>query len=119
MLIAVSLRTNAVVIRHIVGLLQEVEFVTSQADRQGGAMLIVEPNRLTLRDMAEASDWVRRPMPGSNHTIWIAEHQAVSTNALIGWVKPSRKTDLGGYADLFGQGSKPLDHQTAYLIPPK
>lgn len=53
-LIAKSLRTNAVVVRRIVGLLQEAGFVTSQAGSQGGAMLIVEPDKITLRDIYEA-----------------------------------------------------------------
>ncbi|MGI9474154.1 MAG: Rrf2 family transcriptional regulator [Rubripirellula sp.] len=53
-LIAKSLRTNAVVVRRIVGLLQEAGFVSSQAGSHGGAMLVVEPDKVTLRDIYEA-----------------------------------------------------------------
>ncbi len=52
--VAKSLRTNAVVVRRIVGLLQEAGFVTSQAGSQGGAMLAVEPDTITLRDIYDA-----------------------------------------------------------------
>ena len=53
-MIAKSVGTNAVVVRRIVGLLQEAGFVTSQAGSQGGAMLIAAPDKLTLRDIYEA-----------------------------------------------------------------
>ena len=53
-LIAKSLRTNAVVVRRIVGLLQEAGFVTWQAGSQVGTVLIVEPDKPTLRDICEA-----------------------------------------------------------------
>ena len=52
--VAKSLGTNAVVVRRIVGLLQEAGFVTSQAGSQGGALLAVEPESITLRDIYEA-----------------------------------------------------------------
>jgi len=52
--VAKSLGTNAVVVRRIVGLLQEAGFVTSHAGSQGGAMLAVEPENLTLRDIYDA-----------------------------------------------------------------
>lgn len=52
--VAKSLGTNAVVVRRIVGLLQEAGFVTSQAGSQGGAMLAVEPDTITLRDIYDA-----------------------------------------------------------------
>jgi Rrf2 family protein len=52
--VAKSLGTNAVVVRRIVGLLQEAGFVTSQTGRQGGTMLAVEPETLTLRDIYDA-----------------------------------------------------------------
>lgn len=51
---AKSLATNAVVVRRIVGLLQEAGFVTSQAGSQGGSLLAVEPEAITLRDIYEA-----------------------------------------------------------------
>jgi Rrf2 family protein len=52
--VAQSLGTNAVVVRRIVGLLQKAGFVTSQTGSQGGAMLAVEPEKLTLRDIYDA-----------------------------------------------------------------
>ena len=53
-MIAKSLGTNAVVVRRIIGLLQEAEIVTSQAGSQGGAMLVVAPEKLTLKDIYDA-----------------------------------------------------------------
>ena len=52
--IAKSVGTNAVVVRRIVGLLQEAGFVTSQAGSQGGTMLVLEPESVTLRDIYDA-----------------------------------------------------------------
>ena len=52
--IAKSLGTNAVVVRRIVGLLQEAGIVTSQAGSQGGAMLVAQPEKLTLKDIYDA-----------------------------------------------------------------
>jgi len=52
--ISQSVGTNAVVVRRIVRLLQEVGFVTSQAGSQGGTMLAVEPETITLLDIYEA-----------------------------------------------------------------
>jgi DNA-binding IscR family transcriptional regulator len=52
--VAKSLGTNAVVVRRIVGLLQDAGFVTSRAGSQGGALLAVEPENLTLRDIYDA-----------------------------------------------------------------
>ena len=52
--IAKSVGTNAVVVRRIVGLLQEAGLVTSQAGSQGGAMLVVPPEQITLRDVYDA-----------------------------------------------------------------
>ena len=52
--IAKSVGTNAVVVRRIVGLLQEAGFVGSQAGSQGGAFLIVEPSKITLKDIYDA-----------------------------------------------------------------
>jgi DNA-binding IscR family transcriptional regulator len=52
--VAKSLGTNAVVVRRIVGLLQNAGFVTSHAGSQGGAMLAVKPEKLTLRDIYDA-----------------------------------------------------------------
>lgn len=52
--IAKSLGTNAVVVRRIVGLLQEAGFVTCQAGSHGGAMLALPADRITLRDIYDA-----------------------------------------------------------------
>jgi Rrf2 family protein len=52
--VAKSLGTNAVVVRRIVGLLQKAGFVTSQTGSQGGTMLAIEPEKLTLRDIYDA-----------------------------------------------------------------
>ena len=52
--IAKSVGTNAVVVRRIVGLLQEAGFVTSQTGSHGGAMLAEEPEKITLRDIYDA-----------------------------------------------------------------
>ena len=52
--IAKSVGTNAVVVRRIIGLLQEAGFVTSQTGSHGGAMLAVEPEEITLRDVYDA-----------------------------------------------------------------
>jgi Rrf2 family protein len=52
--VAKSVGTNAVVVRRIVGLLQEAGFVTSQAGSQGGTTLAVEPEKITLLDIYEA-----------------------------------------------------------------
>lgn len=52
--IAKSVGTNAVVVRRIVGLLQEAGFVTSQAGSQGGATLVADPEKITLRDIYDA-----------------------------------------------------------------
>ena len=52
--IAKSLGTNAVVVRRIIGLLQEAGFVNSQAGSQGGAMLVAQSEKLTLKDIYEA-----------------------------------------------------------------
>lgn len=51
---AKSLRTNAVVVRRVVGLLQEAGFVTCHAGSQGGAMLAIDPDKITLRDVYDA-----------------------------------------------------------------
>ena len=52
--IAKSVGTNAVVVRRIIGLLQEAGFVSSRAGSQGGAMLAVKPEEITLRDIYDA-----------------------------------------------------------------
>ena len=52
--IAKSLGTNAVVVRRIAGLLQEAGIVTSRTGSQGGAMLAVQPEKLTLKDIYDA-----------------------------------------------------------------
>ena len=52
--VAKSLGTNAVVVRRIVGLLQEAGLVTSRAGSQGGAMLAAAPETITLRDIYDA-----------------------------------------------------------------
>jgi Rrf2 family protein len=52
--VAQSVGTNAVVVRRIVGLLQEAGFVTSRAGSQGGAMLAIEPDKVTLKDIYDA-----------------------------------------------------------------
>lgn len=53
-LIAKSLGTNAVVVRRVLGMLQQAGFVTSYAGSQGGSMLAVEPESITLKDIYEA-----------------------------------------------------------------
>ncbi len=53
-LIAKGLGTNAVVVRRIIGLLKEAGFVASQAGSQGGATLVVDPDKITLRDIYDA-----------------------------------------------------------------
>ena len=72
---------------------------------------------LVLADIVEQDDWIRRPVPGSNHALWIAGHLAVATNAFIGWVDASQRVELGDYAELFGKGSDPLDQLQAYPNP--
>ena len=52
--IAKSVGTNAVVVRRIIGMLQEAGLVTSQAGSQGGARLAAEPGQVTLRDIYDA-----------------------------------------------------------------
>jgi Rrf2 family protein len=52
--IAKSVGTNAVVVRRIVGLLQQAGLVTSRAGSQGGAMLNGDPAKITLRDIYDA-----------------------------------------------------------------
>ena len=52
--IAKSVGTNAVVVRRIIGMLQEAGMVTSQAGSQGGARLAIEPEKVTLRDIYDA-----------------------------------------------------------------
>ena len=51
---AKSLGTNAVVVRRIVGMLQDAGIVTSQAGSQGGTMLAVEPETVNLKDIYDA-----------------------------------------------------------------
>ena len=53
-MIAKSVGTNAVVVRRIVGLLQEAGLVCSQAGSQGGAMLVCKPEKTTLREIYDA-----------------------------------------------------------------
>ena len=52
--LAKSLGTNAVVVRRVVGLLQEAGFVTSKTGSQGGTQLAVAPDKVTLRDIYNA-----------------------------------------------------------------
>lgn len=52
--IAKSVGTNAVVVRRIIGLLQGAGFVTCQFGSHGGAMLAVEPDQITLREIYDA-----------------------------------------------------------------
>ena len=52
--VAKSLGTNAVVVRRIMLLLQNAGFLTSQAGSHGGAMLSVDPEAITLRDIYDA-----------------------------------------------------------------
>ena len=51
---AKSLGTNAVVVRRIVGMLQDAGIVTSQAGSQGGTKLAVEPETVNLKDIYDA-----------------------------------------------------------------
>jgi Rrf2 family protein len=55
--ISKSVGTNAVVVRRIVGLLQQAGFVTSQTGSQGGTMLAVKPETVTLLDIYEAVEY--------------------------------------------------------------
>jgi len=51
---AKSVGTNAVVVRRIVGLLQEAGLVTTQPGSQGGTTLAVEADQITLLDIYDA-----------------------------------------------------------------
>ncbi len=52
--VAKSIGTHPVVIRRILGLLQDTGFVTSFAGAQGGSSLIVDPDDVTLLDIYRA-----------------------------------------------------------------
>jgi Rrf2 family protein len=51
--IAKSVATNAVVIRRVLGLLQQAGFVVTMAGSRGGAKINVDPKKITLLDIFE------------------------------------------------------------------
>ena len=94
--IAKSVGTNAVVVRRIVGLLQEAGFVASQAGSQGGATLIVEPSSITLRDIYDAVEeqsvfCMHDPHPKCPVACSVKEQ----VNALIDQAEEKMLADLG------------------------
>ena len=70
-----------------------------------------------LSEIALAEDWVRRPVAGANHAMWIAGHLTYATNVFIGFVDPDNKDSPQDLAPLFGKGTQPLDDLSAYPAP--
>jgi Rrf2 family protein len=93
--IAKSVGTNAVVVRRIVGLLQEAGLVTSRAGSQGGAMLEVDPDKITLRDIYDAVEeqsvfCMHQPHPKCPVACCVTDH----VNELIEGAEEKMKKEL-------------------------
>ncbi|MEW4530439.1 DinB family protein [Maioricimonas sp. JC845] len=67
-----------------------------------------------LNEINDPQDWIRRPVPGSNHALWIAGHLGSADNAFIGFMHPNRKIQRDAYAELFGRGSVVRDELSDY-----
>jgi uncharacterized damage-inducible protein DinB len=67
-----------------------------------------------LKEITDPADWIRRPVPGSNHAMWIAGHLAYADDAFLGMIDPGKASPREGFKDLFGKGSTPLDSLEAY-----
>lgn len=52
--IAGSVATNAVVVRRVLGLLQQAGFVETMAGSRGGARICIDPGKVTLLDIHDA-----------------------------------------------------------------
>ena len=70
-----------------------------------------------LGEITDPSDWVRRPVPGTNHALWIAGHLGIATNAFVGFVDASKTDPRDDFGPLFGKGSQPLDDLALYPKP--
>lgn len=93
--IAKSVGTNAVVVRRIIGLLQEAGLVTSRAGSQGGAMLDVDPAKVTLREIYDAVEeqsvfCMHQPHPKCPVACCVSDH----VNELIEGAEEQMKKEL-------------------------
>ena len=70
-----------------------------------------------LAEITMAEDWIRRPVPGANHALWIAGHLAYATNGFVGFVDPDSRLSRDDLASLFGKGTVPQDSLSAYPPP--
>ena len=70
-----------------------------------------------LGEIVSDDDWIRRPVPHSNHALWIAGHLGYATNAFIGFIDASQKQSPENYPTLFGKGSELVDDLAAYPKP--
>ncbi|QDU37355.1 DinB superfamily protein [Maioricimonas rarisocia] len=70
-----------------------------------------------LNEIATPEDWVRRPVPGSNHALWIAGHLGSADNAFIGFMVPEKKVQRDDYSEMFGRGSVVRDSLQDYPDP--
>lgn len=74
---------------------------------------------MIFSEITTDDDWIRRPVSGSNHALWIAGHLGYATNAFIGLVDPTAKLPADEYSTLFGKGTFPQDDLAVYPEPAK
>ena len=72
-----------------------------------------------LNEIENKEDWVRRPVPNSNHAMWIAGHLAYVDDVFSGIVDPTKAAPREDFKQLFGMGSTPLDSLSEYPDPQK
>ncbi len=70
-----------------------------------------------FEEIREDADWIRRPVPGSNHALWIAGHLGYASNGFLGMVNPDKRESRDNWKTLFGKGSTPMDNPGDYPAP--
>ena len=67
-----------------------------------------------LSELETPADWLRRPLPGTNHAMWIAGHLALADNFFAGLIDLDKQITMENYSPLFGKGTAPLDDVDSY-----
>lgn len=67
-----------------------------------------------VNEIPVGEQWVLRPTPNANHTLWIVGHLGTATNSFIGLVDPSQRDQREDFPALFGKGSQPKSELDAY-----
>lgn len=70
-----------------------------------------------LTEITTDEDWLKTPVVGSNHTMWIIGHLAICDNFFIARVNPEKSIPNDDFIRLFGKGSQPTYNVSDY--PPK